>query len=55
MPDCTSKQLEFESFGRRRVEVSFDGGAVSSDGGLLLLRKLEHRLGLIQAVRGGPG
>ena len=50
MPDCTSKQLEFGSFGRRRVEVSFDGGEVSSDGGLLLLRKLERRLGLIDAV-----
>jgi hypothetical protein len=50
MPDCTSKQLEFESFGRRRVEVGFDGGEVSSDGGLLLLRKLERRLGLIEAV-----
>src|SRR5215831_19444826 len=50
MPDCTSKQLEFESFGRRRVQASFDGGEVSSDGGLLLLRKLERRLGLIDAV-----
>lgn len=50
MPDCTSKQIEFEGFGRRRMEVSFDGGEVSSDGGLLLLRKLERRLGLIQAV-----
>jgi hypothetical protein len=53
MPDCTSKQLEFESFGRRRVEVGFDGGEVSSDGGLLLLRKLERRLGLIDAVARG--
>lgn len=50
MPDCTSRQIEFEGFGRRRVEISFDGGDVSSDGGLLLLRKLERRLGLIQAV-----
>ena len=50
MPDCTSKQLEFEGFGRRRIEASFSGGDVSSDGGLLLLRKLERRLGLIDAV-----
>lgn len=50
MPDCTSSQIEFEGFGRRRIEVSFDGGEVSSDGGLLLLRKLERRLGLIEAV-----
>lgn len=50
MPDCTSKQIEFEPFKRRRVEVNFDGGDVSSDGGVLLLRKLERRLGLLEAV-----
>ena len=50
MTDCTSKQIEFEPFKRRRVEANFDGGDVSSDGGLLLLRKLERRLGLIDAV-----
>lgn len=50
MTDCTSKQLEFESFGRRRIEANFDGGEVTSDGGLLLLRTLERRLGLIDAV-----
>lgn len=50
MPDCTSQQIEFEGFGRRRVEVNFDGGDVSSDGGVLLLRKLERRLGLLDAV-----
>lgn len=50
MPDCTSQQIEFEGFGRRRVEANFDGGDVSSDGGVLLLRKLERRLGLLDAV-----
>jgi len=50
MPNCTSKRIEFESFKRRRVEVNFDGGDVSSDGGLLLLRKVEHRVGLLEAV-----
>lgn len=50
MADCTLKQLEFEPFKRRRVQARFDGGEVSSDGGLLLVRKLERRLGLIDAV-----
>ncbi len=50
MSDCTSKQIEFEPFRRRRVQASFDGGEVSSDGGLLLIRKLERRVGLIEAV-----
>jgi hypothetical protein len=52
MPDCTSKRIEFEPFKRRRVEVNFDGGEISSDGGLPLLRKLERRLGLLEAVAG---
>ena len=30
--ECTSEQLEFEGFGRRRVVAAFDGGAMSSDG-----------------------
>ena len=50
MTDCTSKQIEFEPFKRRRVQVNFDGGDVSSDGGLLLLRKLERRVGLLDRV-----
>jgi hypothetical protein len=50
MADCTSTQLEFEPFKRRRVQAKFDGGEVSSDGGLLLVGKLERRVGLIDAV-----
>jgi hypothetical protein len=50
MTDCTGKPIEFEPCKRRRVEVNFDGGEISSDGGLPLLRKLERRLGLIAAV-----
>jgi DDE family transposase len=50
MTNCTSKQIEFEPFKRRRIEVNFDGGDVSSDGGVLLIRKLERRLGLLDAA-----
>lgn len=50
MPDCTSQQIEFEPFGGRRIEANFDGGDVSRDGGVLLVRKLERRLGLLNAV-----
>jgi hypothetical protein len=38
-------QIEL-TFQRRRVEVCFDAPALSSDGGVLLLRKLDDRLGL---------
>ena len=39
--DCTSAQLEFQGHGKRRVEGRFDGGRVSSDAGVVLLREAE--------------
>jgi hypothetical protein len=42
--------MPFAKLGRRAIDVRFDGGDVSSDGGLLLLRQLERRLGLLKAV-----
>ena len=45
--DCTSQQLLFQSLGSRRVVADFDAGRVSSDGGVLLLRELEERIGII--------
>jgi len=42
--------VPFAKLGRRAIDVRFDGGDVSSDGGLLLLREVEQRLGLLKAV-----
>jgi hypothetical protein len=39
--------LEFQAFGGRRVEGAFDGGHQSSDAGVLLLREVAERTGLI--------
>jgi hypothetical protein len=50
MTDCTVLGIDFEPVKRRRVEVSFDGGEVSSDAGVLLVRKLDRRIGLLDAV-----
>ena len=50
MPNCTATQVPFAKLGRREIDVRFDGGDVSSDGGLLLLRQVERRLGLLKAV-----
>jgi hypothetical protein len=44
---CISEQLGFEGFDGRRVEAAFDGGAVTSDAGALLLREADRALGLI--------
>lgn len=40
----------FPSFVRRRIEGSFTGGDVSSDGGIMVLRAADRRLGLLQAL-----
>ena len=50
MPNCTATQVPFAKLGRREIDVRFDGGDVSSDGGLLLLRQVELRPGLLKAV-----
>ena len=50
MPDCTQELLHFPSFDRRKIEASFSGGHVTSDGGILLLREADRRLGLAAAL-----
>ncbi len=37
----------FQPLGRREVLAGFDGGAISSDGGVLLLREVEARTGIL--------
>jgi hypothetical protein len=48
MPNCNPPEFHFHSFDRRKIEASFEGGEVSSDGGLLLVRQMDARLGLIK-------
>jgi hypothetical protein len=43
---CTAEQLSFPSLSRRKVQADFQGGEVSSDGGVLLLRQMDRRLEL---------
>ncbi len=50
MTNCTQELFHFPSFDRRKIEASFTGGDVSSDGGVLLLRQADRRLGLIAAL-----
>ena len=51
MPDCNAERIGFAPLRRRAVEAAFEGGDISSDGGVLLLRKLDRRLGLLDADR----
>ena len=52
MPNCNSEELAFPSFDRRKIEATFEGGDVSSDGGVMLLREADRRLGLVAALDG---
>jgi hypothetical protein len=48
--ECSAGQLEFEAFDGRRVVAAFDGGAVTSDAGALLLREADRAIGLTKRV-----
>lgn len=50
MTECTQESFDFPACKRRRVEASFSGGDITSDGGVLLLRQADRRLGLSEAV-----
>jgi hypothetical protein len=47
---CKTDQLEFESVERRRLVAAFDGGAMTSDAGALLLRHTDRAIGLFDRV-----
>jgi hypothetical protein len=44
--DCNASPLEFEGLGSRKVTASFDGGAITSNAGALLLRQTDRVIGL---------
>lgn len=46
MSDCTTGLFKFLPEKRRTVSVNFSGGEVSSDGGIVLLREVDRKLGL---------
>lgn len=50
MPDCTAQQMLFGRLGRREIEANFRGGAISSDGGVMLVRQADRKIGLSAAV-----
>ncbi|MDP7693452.1 MAG: IS1380 family transposase [Vicinamibacterales bacterium] len=47
---CTPKLTGVQPCGRRRVDVAFDAGDVSSDGGLVLLREVAQLSGFFDRV-----
>jgi Transposase DDE domain group 1 len=45
---CNAAHLDFPMLGRRELVADFDGGDITSDGGALLLRKIEQLTGIIR-------
>ena len=50
--ECTQIALRFHGLKKREIRGQFNGGAISSDGGGLLLREVDRRIGLIQRFAG---
>ena len=50
MTECTQTALQFPRFSRRKIDVSFNGGDITSNGGVQLLRLADERTGLIKAA-----
>jgi Transposase DDE domain group 1 len=50
--DCSAPQLAFEGFEGRQVVGGFDGGAVTSNAGAVVLREADRVIGLTRMVAG---
>lgn len=50
MPNCTQELFKYPAFDRRKIEANFQGGDVSSDAGIMLLRQVDLKLGLTKAL-----
>ncbi len=48
MPDDTIEAFGFPAVGRKKVAAAFDGGRITSDGGVMLLAAAERRLRIAQ-------
>ena len=50
MTNCTQAAFDFPPLKRRQIQAEFSGGDITSDGGVLLLRQIDQRLGLLAAI-----
>lgn len=50
MPECTDAPMLIGKVGRRVVQAAFDGGDIVSDGGVMLLRQVDERIGLTRSA-----
>ena len=52
MTECITKQLIFSFFQKRQLTADFEGGEITSDPGLLLIRQADDSLRLTEKIAG---
>jgi len=55
VPKCTDAVVGFGKVGRRVVQAAFDGGDIGSEGGAMLLRQVDERIGLTRMAAAALG
>jgi len=50
MTECNSQSLRFTRVKRQQVVADFNGGRLSTDAGVLLLREVDQQIGLLDAI-----
>jgi hypothetical protein len=48
LTECNAREFDFQALGSRAVTARFDGGAITSDAGGLLLREVEGKTGILR-------
>jgi len=48
--ECKTKRMKFQGFDKRELVMQYDGGYITSDGGGVLLKEVDRRLGIIKKL-----
>ena len=50
--DCTSQRYEFQGPGKRTIVAEFNGGRITSDGGVVLVGEVDRRRRIVERFAG---
>lgn len=51
--ECTQVKSGFQALGKREIIAEFNGGSITSDGGVLLLLEVENRTAILKRFAEG--
>ena len=46
MTNCTAKSFELSPLSRKKISAAFNGGSISSNAGIMLLREVDRHLSM---------